>query len=207
MRRNLGRALLLCGLALPPKVWAAEIPRGAHLLLHMVNSVTTRTAQAGDYVYMRTASPVTVDDRIVIPVNSYVQGIVAFARRGGKVSGRAQLGLELQKLTLPGGRTLKFTPSVRSVDSGGSGQKVAGEKDRIEQAPEHGRDAAIIAIVAGHGAALGALVDRSAKGAGIGAGAGGAAGLAAVMLTRGREVELRNGASLDVVLQQPLVIE
>jgi len=37
---------------------AAEIPQGAHVLLRMVNSVSTRTAQPGDTVYMQTASPI-----------------------------------------------------------------------------------------------------------------------------------------------------
>ncbi len=39
---------------------AVEIPQGAHLLLRVVNSVSTRTAREGDHVYMRTASPVIV---------------------------------------------------------------------------------------------------------------------------------------------------
>jgi len=37
---------------------AAEIPQGAHLLLRMENSISTKTAQAGDFVYLRTASPI-----------------------------------------------------------------------------------------------------------------------------------------------------
>ena len=39
---------------------AAEIPSGTHLLLRMQNSVTTRTAKVGDYVYLQTGSPVSV---------------------------------------------------------------------------------------------------------------------------------------------------
>ena len=46
---------------------ATEIPKGAHLLLRMVNSVNTRTAQEGDYVYLRTASPIVADGRIALP--------------------------------------------------------------------------------------------------------------------------------------------
>ena len=42
---------------------ASEIPGGAHLLLRMVNSVNTRTAQEGDYVYLRTASPIVINDQ------------------------------------------------------------------------------------------------------------------------------------------------
>ncbi len=72
-----------------------EIPQGAHLLLRMVNSVNTRTAQEGDYVYLRTASPIAVGGRIIVPVNSYVQGVVSHARRSGRVAGRAELGIRL----------------------------------------------------------------------------------------------------------------
>ena len=56
---------------------AAEIPQGAHLLLRMENSLSTRTAREGDYVYLRTASPISLDGKIVVPVGSYVQGVVA----------------------------------------------------------------------------------------------------------------------------------
>jgi hypothetical protein len=93
------------------------------------------------------------------------------------------------------------------VDSGETGQKVAGQENAIEQAPDTGKDAQRIAIWAGSGAALGGLTDRSWKGAGIGAGAGAAVGLATVLLTRGNEVELRHGATLDVVFDRPVALE
>jgi type IV secretion system protein VirB10 len=185
---------------------AAEIPKGAHLLLRMVNSVTTRTARAGDQVYMRTASPIAVSDRIVVPVNSYVQGAITSVERGGRVSGRAALGLRLDSLTLPSGRTLRLSGGVQSVDSQGSDQR-AEQEGAIRQGPDRGRDAARIMVTAGSGAALGAMIDRTVQGVAIGSGAGGAVGLATVLLTRGRDVELRQGATLDVVLDRPLVIE
>jgi type IV secretion system protein VirB10 len=202
----LARCLLWC-LILPAVIQAEVIPKGTHLLLRMVNSVSTRTAQPGDYVYMRTASPVVVNNRIVIPVNSYVQGVVTTARRGGRVKGRAQLGLRLETLTLPRGKTVRFSPLLRSVGVSDSTQKVEKDENLIRQGSERGRDAAVIAISAGSGAALGAVVDHGARGAGIGGGAGAAVGLARVLLTRGREVELRSGSSIDVVFNQDLRIE
>lgn len=189
-----------------PILSAAEIPKGTHVLLQMVNSVTTRTAQVGDQVYMRTASPMGVPDRIVVPVNSYVQGVVTSSRRGGRVSGRAELSLRLDTLTLPAGRSFRLSGGLQSVDSQGSSQRAEPE-GAIRQGPDHGRDAARILITAGTGAALGAVVDRTVQGAAIGSGAGGAVGLATVLFTRGREVELRQGATLDVVLDRPLIIE
>jgi hypothetical protein len=186
---------------------ASEIPQGAHVLLRMENSINTRTAQEGDFVYLRTSSPISVNGQIILPVGSYVQGVVSHAKRSGRVRGRAELGIRLETVTLGSGKVFKFTPHLNSVDAGDSGQKVTGKENAIEQGSSKGQDVARIAILAGSGAALGGLVDRGVNGAGIGAGAGGAVGLATVLLTRGKEVELRQGATLDVVFDRPVAIE
>lgn len=198
---------LLVALVVPLLAGAAEIPPGTHLLLRMVNSINTRTAQPGDQVYMRTASPVSVDGRIVVPINSYVQGEVTYAKRSGRVKGKAELAIRLEQLTLPRGTVLKFSPKLDSVDSGGTGMQVDKSESIVRQGASTGKDAKTIAILAGSGASIGAIVERSWKGAGIGAGVGAGVGLATVMLTRGREVELRQGTSLDVVLDRPVLLQ
>jgi hypothetical protein len=198
---------LLSCFALAVAVSATEIPQGSHLLLRMENSLSTRTAKEGDYVYLRSASPIVVDGRIIVPVGSYVQGVVAESKRSGRVSGRAELAIRLETLTLAQGQVVKFAPHLNSVDSGDSGQKVTGTENKVEQAPTVGKDAARIAILTGTGASIGGIADRSWTGAGIGAAAGSAVGLATVLLTRGKEVELRQGSTLDVVFDRPIVIE
>lgn len=184
-----------------------EVPAGAHVLLRMVNSVSSRTAEPGDYVYLRTASPISVDGHIVVPDNSYVQGVITHSDRAGKVKGKARLGIRLETLTLPRGEVLKFSPVLSSVDDNRSGQKVEKDENLIRQSPDHGRDAAQIAILAGTGASIGAIVDNSWKGAGIGAGIGAGVGMATVLLTRGKDVELRQGTALDVVFDRPVRLE
>lgn len=186
---------------------AAEIPAGAHLLLRMVNSVNTRNVQEGDYIYLRTASPLSADGRIVVPVESYVQGIVSHKRRSGRVRGRAELGIRLETLTLSTGKVLKFSPHLNSVDANESEQTVERSEDLIREKPGKGQDIERIAILAGSGAAIGGLGDRSWRGAGTGAAAGGVVGLATVLFTRGKEVELRQGATLDVVFDRPISLE
>jgi hypothetical protein len=107
---------------------------------------------------------------------------------------------------------IKLTPRMASVDSNESDQKINGEST-IQQGGDKMKDLARIAILSGSGAAIGAIADRSAdgsaslRGAGIGAGAGGAVGFATVLLTRGREVELRAGSTLDVVFDRPVYIQ
>ncbi len=186
---------------------AAEIPQGAHVLLRMENSLNTRTAQEGDFVYLRTAVPIANAGQIAVPAGSYVEGVVTEAKRSGRVKGRAQLAIRLETLTLASGRVYKFAPHLSAVDSGESGQKVVGRENTVEQAPGKGQDAERISILAGSGAGIGGIADRSWKGAGIGAGVGSAVGLATVLLTRGKEVELRQGSTLDVVFDRPVSLE
>lgn len=197
---------LLLALSLSMISAAAEIPQGSHALLRLVNSVTTRTAQEGDYVYMRTASPIAVDGRILVPEGSYVQGVVSSCKRSGRVSGRAELGIRIEKLTLSSGQVVQISPRLGSVDAEGSGQKV-NKENGITQGGSQGADAARVATLGGTGAAVGGMIDRSWTGAGIGAGAGGAVGLASVLLTRGREVELRQGSTVDVVFDRAVTVD
>ena len=186
---------------------AAEIPQGTHLLLRMVNSINTRTADEGDQVYLQTASPVAIDGHILVPAGSYVQGVVSRAKRSGKVAGRAELAIRLESLTLPNGKTLKVSPRLSSVDSNETGQKVERDENVIKQGSDYGTDARRIAILAGSGAGIRGVADRSWSGAGIGAGAGGAVGFASTLLTRGKEVELRQGSTLDIVFDRSIVVE
>jgi hypothetical protein len=192
---------------LVPALSAAEIPQGSHLLMRLVNSLDTRTARVGDYVYMRTASPVVSNGQIVVPIDSYVQGVVSHSKRSGRVSGRAELAVRIESLTLPSGKTIKISPVPRSVDSDGTEQKVEPKEGAIQQGGSKEADAARIATTGGAGAAIGGLADRSWKGAGIGAGAGSAVGLATVLLTRGREVALRAGSTLDVVFDHAVPVD
>src|SRR5215475_3954213 len=83
---------------------AAEIPKGSHVLLRLVNTITTRTAREGDFVYFRTATPIAVGGQILVPADSYVQGVVTRSTRSGRVKGNAELAIRIDNLTLPSGK-------------------------------------------------------------------------------------------------------
>jgi type IV secretion system protein VirB10 len=199
--------LTTLALLLSATTFAADIPKGAHALLRMVNSVSTRTAREGDYVYLRTATPIVDGGAILVPVDSYVQGVVTQSKRSGRVKGTAELGIRIETLTMPSGKVIRMTPSLVSADSEGTDQKVTGKEGQVRQGTSHGADAVRIAETGGMGAGIGGMADRSWTGAGIGAGAGSALGLATVLLTRGREVELRQGSTIDVIFDRPVTID
>ena len=114
-------------------LFAADIPSGSHVLLRMQNSINSRTSKPGDFVYLQTATPVAAGGSILIPIGSYVQGIVVEANRGGRVKGRANLTIRLEKLTLATGQEYKFEPRVASLEGDGGGQKITGNEGKIQQ--------------------------------------------------------------------------
>ena len=194
-------------LLLSQAAFSSEIPKGAHALLRVINSISTRTAREGDYVYFRTATPIVMNGAIVVPVESYVQGVVTQSKRSGRVKGTAELGIRIDNLTLPSGKVIQMTPSLAAVDSAGGDQRVVGNEGKVQQGTSHGADAVRIAGSSAAGAAIGGMADRSWKAAGIGGGAGGVLGLATVLLTRGREVEMRQGSTIDVVFDRAVTID
>ena len=80
---------------------AAEIPQGTHVLLRMLNSISTRTAAEGNQVYLQTVTPVAINGEIVLPPGTYVQGSVSHAKRSGRVKGRAEVAWRFGKTFWP----------------------------------------------------------------------------------------------------------
>jgi hypothetical protein len=190
-----------------PAASAAQIivPTGTTLPLVLHNAITTRNAMPGDPVFLETVFPILVDTRIVIPAGSYVQGEILEAKRPGKVKGRGEVRMRLNTIIMPNGYSVKFgaVPSNAGTGGGETTDKegtVTGDSDKAGDAGTVIKGTAI-------GAGIGAVAARSATGAGIGAGIGAAVGLAAVMLTRGPELELPRGSTLNAVLDRPLYLD
>jgi hypothetical protein len=207
MKEGAMMRFLIVSLFLTGCLFGTEIPQGTHVLLRMVNSISTRTAREGDRIYMRTASPIIVGGKFVVPAESYAEGVITRSVRSGRVRGRAELGIRVESFTLPSGKTIQVSPHLTSVDSGGTEQKVSTQENDIKQGGTKGQDAERIAVTGGTGAAIGGLATQTWRGAGIGAGIGGAVGVATALLTRGREVELRPGATFDVVFDRPVPVD
>jgi hypothetical protein len=181
------------------------VPAGTRLPLVLHNSVTTRNAQKGDPVYLETVFPIVQDDRIVVPSGSYVQGDILEAKRPGKVKGRGEVRIRLTTMILPNGYTVKFDAIPTNAGTGGN--ETTDKEGEIKGDTDKASDAGTVIKTTAVGAGIGGIAGRSAKGAGIGAGVGAAMGLATVLLTRGPEVELPRGTSVDIVLDRPLYLD
>ena len=119
-----------------PQVGPYQIAAGTHVLLSMINSVSTKQAQPGDRLYLETAFPVLSGTRIVIPQGSWVTGTITEVKRPGRVKGRGELQVRFDSLTLPNGVSRNFRSDLGALDGENPGtlkreqSKVAGPGDK-----------------------------------------------------------------------------
>jgi type IV secretion system protein VirB10 len=179
---------------------AVVVPAGTVIPVTLTSSVSTKTSHDGDGVYGRTSFPITVDNKIVIPEGSHVSGRISEVRRPGRVKGKAELTLNFQTLILPSGVNIPIYTSLRGAGDAGARKGeagVQGDSSKTDDAVTIGKTGAV-------GAGLGGLATHSVGGVAAGGAAGAAVGTAAVLLTRGKDLVLRPGTTIEVVLDRPI---
>ena len=180
------------------------VPTGTRVGVVLENGISTASAKPGDSVYFRTSFPITMNNKVVVPVGSYLRGEVTDSKRAGRIKGKGELHIRLNTLILPNGYTVDLNAEPHSTD--GSSGTTTDNEGKITGPGGKGKDAQTIATTTAAGAGIGAIADGG-KGAGIGAGIGGVVGLAAVLLSRGPEAQLPRGSSMDLVLERDLHLD
>ncbi len=193
-----------------PAPGSLSVAPGTRILLSMINSVSTKQATVGDRIYLETAFPVLANGRIVVPQGSWVTGTITEVKRPGRVKGRGELQVRFDSLTLPNGVSRDFRADLGAIDARDD-QKLKREDSKISGPGDKSGDLGKVvgATTAGTviGSGVGAAAGSVARGAGIGGAAGAASSLAGVLLTRGPDATLSKGATVEMVLDRPLVFQ
>jgi len=174
--------------AVSPRFAEVTIPAGTTLRLELKSAVGSDTSTVEQPVSAELRAPVTIDGRVALPAGTEVMGVVTDVERSGRVKGRARVAYRFNSVRA-GGENIDIQTSAIS---------------HMAEATK-GSDAKKIAIGAGAGAAVGALLgggDGAAKGAAI----GGAGGTGVVLATRGKEVHLGPGADVTTKLTAPVTV-
>jgi hypothetical protein len=180
------------------------VPVGTKLPMVLHNVITTRNAHPGDPIYLETVFPIVQDGKILVPAGPYVQGELIEASRPGKVKGTGEVRIRLTTLILTNGYTVKFGAIPTNTGTGGG--ETTGKEGQIKGDSDKATDAGTVLKTTAVGAGIGGIASRNGTGAGVGAAAGAALGLATVLLTRGPELELPRGTTLDAELDRPLYL-
>jgi hypothetical protein len=203
----------------PPLKQRAEVPpnsvqldAGAHILLSMINSVSTRQAVAGDRIYLETAFPIMVSGKMVVPRGSWVTGTVTEVTKPERwlKGAKGQLAIRFDSLTLPNGVSRNFGGGLGAVDPSNNGtldrehSKVTGPGK--SPSSDQVRDVLIgTGTGAGVGTLAGAASGHAIGGGLIGAAAGGGAGVIAILASKRPDAILMRGTTVEMVLDRPLV--
>ncbi len=162
--------------AKPPAARVPEtvtVPAGTTLSVRLSKTLNSEKNQAGESFTATLESPLVVDDIVLAERGARVEGKLMEVDRSGRVKGAARLALALTRIQLS------------------DGQRVALATDSWERVAESSRksDAVKVGVMAGIGAAIGAIAGGG-KGAAVGAASGGGAGTGVVLATRGKPAQI-----------------
>jgi hypothetical protein len=127
------------------------------------------------------------------------------------VKGRAQVTMHFTTLIFPNGSVVSIPGAVDSLPGSDGPTIKKGSEGTIEQASSKGKDAATIATTAATGAGIGGIAgaasDHPGAGVGYGAAGGAVAGILYTLFTRGNEVVLPEGDTIEMIFQRPLMLQ
>jgi hypothetical protein len=185
------------------------IPAGTKIPLSLKQAISTKNAREGDAVYAETAFPFVVDNRVIVPAGSYIQGRIAHVERGGRLKGRAEILMHFTSMIYPSGYTVMLPGSVENTP-GADNKSVKDEEGTIQQDKDTGKkveEAAKGGVYGASGGALAGGLSSGINGARVGAAAGAAAGIGWALLKRGSDVKLDVGTSIEMEIQRAITVD
>ncbi|MEP7271068.1 MAG: hypothetical protein ABI882_06165 [Acidobacteriota bacterium] len=164
-----------------------RVPADIQMKIRLDSKISTKDSKEGDQFTAQVLDPSGYAD-------ATVTGHVAKLKKSGSATGKTELSLAFDSITLRNGRTLELdaqvekvyeSDKVKSVDDEGNVQSESRTKDTT--------------IRTGGGAALGAIIGAIAgggKGAAIGAAIGAGAGAGSVFIEGGKVLTLEPGTEM-----------
>lgn len=181
------------------------IPAGTKVPVSLKHAISTKGTREGDAVYAETTFPVVSNGRVLIPAGTYVQGRISHIKQAGRIKGRAEVLMHFTTLIYPSGYTVLLPGAVENAP-GVDKTRVKDDEGTIRADSQKGEKIATAASTAATGTVIGAA-SAGAKGALVGAGIGGAVGTAIGMLSRGNDVKLDAGTTLEMIIQRDVPVK
>jgi len=164
------------------------VPAGTRLLVRMIDSVDSETNKVGDRFRASLQEDLVVEGKVVARKEADVYGRLVEAKESGKLTGRAELTLELTEIMIGG--------ELQRISSGEYG--LSGDSRGRDTAKKVGGGALI-------GAVIGAIAGGG-KGAAIGAGVGAGAGTAVQVLTKGERIRVPSETLLEFQIEEAFTV-
>jgi hypothetical protein len=170
----------------PPPPRKFTIPAGTDVRVQMIDTIDSKTNQAGETFQASLDSPLVSGSQVVVPKGANVTVKLLEAKTSGKFKGQSELEVALDHVVLKGKSYPLSSSSVEEV----------GKSRGKDTAKKTGLGAVI-------GAGIGAIAGGG-KGAAIGAGIGAGAGAGSQLFLKGKQVKIPSETKLDFKLSAPV---
>jgi hypothetical protein len=180
-----------------------ELPAGLEIRIRLVDTLSTKRNARGDSFLAEVTEDVKVDSNSLLRRGALVTGTITRLKRAGRISGRAEINLRFDELRFENGARAPLEASMVRLTSP-SGVELNDEQG-IRARRDAPREAGAVGTSTGVGTLVGGIKGGS-KGAAVGAGVGAMIGLAGILATRGRDVELGVDTEITLKLLRPIEV-
>jgi len=174
------------------------VPDGVQLTARLNQQLSTRQTREGDRFTLNVTDPWQFRGAVI-------EGVVARSDRGGRVSGRADMTLDFERIRMRDGRTFEFAGTIdNALLPNGERVRVDREGNVQEADSQTSRTVTRSAIGGAIGALIGAIAGGG-KGAAIGAAVGVGAGAGSVFIEGRDDLELPIGTEIFIRASAPRI--
>jgi hypothetical protein len=163
-----------------------EIPSGTLVSVRLIDGVDSERNDPGDEFRASLEDPITLGDDVVVPKGADARVRLATEKASGKLTGKAELTVELVSITVNGKKVPVTTSTVAEYSGSQTGSTV--------------KKAAVVGAI---GAVIGAIAGGG-KGAAIGGGTGAAVGAGSGVFMKGQKVKIPSETLLTFTTEQAI---
>jgi len=166
-----------------------RLPEGTRMTIKLDVDLSSKVASVNDTFLASVAKPVSIRDRVVVPIGTILEGRVLKVERAAPGSQNGELQVVFE--------TLKIADQTRRID----GVPV------LPVTVSSSKGFAFLSIVAGTvvGAALG-TTSNSTSGVLLGAAVGAGAGSGVALLRKGKDAKIRRGEEFEIELKREVTL-
>lgn len=167
------------------------IPKDAELIIELQDELSTQKNREGDRFTAKVVSPMELEGAIV-------EGRVSKIQKPGRIKRRSEMSLSFDRIVLPGDRWSNFSGTLTEVmPVKGDGVRRIDEEGTAVGKSSIKPDSVKVGAASGTGAVVGAIAGGPV-GAAVGAGVGAAFGVGAVVVERGKHINLNKNQQLRI---------
>lgn len=172
------------------------VSRDTQLVAVLNQDLSTRHVREGERISLVVRAPRQYE-------NAVIEGYVSNVERSGRVTGRAEMGFDFDRIRMPNGETYPFAGYVENIRTpDGEDVRVDNEGSIREDDSQTERTVTRTGIGAAVGALVGALAGGG-KGAAIGAAIGAGTGAGSVFVQGRDDLDLRRGTEFTIHAVRP----